>query len=175
MTIDIEQPQADELEITTLGPGAAKGESIVVHLKNDEWIIIDSCKTGNKVLPLEYLSSIGVNCEQQVKMVICTHWHTDHIQGLPEILNVCKNAQFYIAPVGDFKGYLNVVLKLAGVDPLGSNVWNNLNRCLDALAEHNKRTLNLLMHNERFIHDEEKEMFAVGPSDEMYNRFLLSL
>ena len=39
MKINIEQPQPDELEITTLGPGPSSGESIVVHLRNDEWII----------------------------------------------------------------------------------------------------------------------------------------
>ena len=175
MKFDIEQPRPDELEITTLGPGPASGESIVVHLKDDEWIIIDSCLSEGQVLPLEYLRGIGVNCKEQVKLVICTHWHRDHIQGLPEILNECENAKFCLAPVGDFKGYLNVVLKLAGVDPMGSNTWNTLNKCLEALDNHNQRKPHLLTHNERFVHDGTKEMFAVGPSDEMYNRFCSSL
>ncbi len=175
MTLDIELPQPDELEITTLGPGPSSGESIVVHLKGNEWIIIDSCKTGDKVLPLEYLHRMGVECKEQVKMVICTHWHRDHIQGLPEILDECENAKFFLAPVGDFKGYLDVVLKLAGIDPLGSNIWNTLNNCLEALEKHNQRKPHLLTHNERFTHGDGKEMFAIGPSDEMYNRFLTSL
>ena len=139
MTIDIEQPQPDELEITTLGPGPSSGESVVIHLKGDEWIIIDSCKVGSRILPLEYLDGIGVKYKEKVKMVICTHWHRDHIQGLSEILNECENAKFCLAPVGDFKGYLDVVLKLAGIDPLGSNIWNELNKCLDALEAHNHR------------------------------------
>ena len=175
MKMNIEQPQPDELEITTLGPGPSSGESIVVHLRNDEWIIIDSCKTGGKVLPLEYLSGIGVNCELQVKMVICTHWHTDHIQGLPEILNECKNAKFLVAPVGDFKGYMNVVLKEAGIDPLGSNIWNTLNQCLEALATYNQREPEPLTLNARFLHDGNKDMLAIGPSREMYKRFHASL
>lgn len=173
--IDIGQPQPDELEITTLGPGPSKGESIVVHLQGDEWIIIDSCKVGNEVLPLKYLKSIDVDCEKQVTKVVCTHWHSDHIQGMQDILNECKNAQFCLAPVGDFKGYLNVVLKLAGIDPLDSNVWNTLNQCLEALETYNHRTPRLLTHNERFIHDGAKDMFVIGPSDEMYNRFCTSL
>lgn len=175
MTIDIERPQPDELEITTLGPGLSSGESIVVHLIGDEWIIIDSCKSGDEVLPLEYLRRIGVDCKEQVKMVICTHWHWDHIQGMSEILNECVKAKFYLAPVGDFKGYLDVVLKLAGIDPLGSNIWNELNNCLDALYSNNQRTPRLLTHNERIVHFESKEMFAIGPSDEMCNRFHVSL
>lgn len=175
MKIDIGQPLNDELEITTLGPGPASGESIVIHLKGGEWIIIDSCMSGGKVLPLEYLRSLGVNYEEQVKKVICTHWHTDHIQGLPEILRECKTAQFYIAPIGDFKGYLNVVLKEAGLDPLGSNVWNTMNQCLDALREFNHREIELLMLNSRFLHDQDQDMYAIGPSKEMYNRFYISL
>lgn len=175
MTIDIEPPHPDELEITTLGPGPSSGESIVIHLKGDEWIIVDSCKAEGKVLPLEYLHGLGVNCKEQVKTVVCTHWHRDHILGLPEILNECENARFCLAPVGDFKGYLNVVLKLAGIDPLGSNIWTVLNNCLTALETHNQRTPHLLTHNERFAHDGSKEIFVIGPSDEMYNRFHSSL
>lgn len=175
MTLNIELPHSDELEITTLGPGPSSRESIVVHLKNGEWIIIDSCKFGGKVLPLEYLHCLGVNCKEQVKTVICTHWHRDHIQGLPEILNECENARFCIAPVGDFKGYLNVVIKLAGYDPLGSNIWNTFNECLEALEKHNKQRPHLVGHNERLAHDGTKDIFAIGPSDEMYGRFLTSL
>ncbi len=175
MIIGIKPPLPDELEITTLGPGSSSGESIVVHLKDDEWIIIDSCKIGGKVLPLEYLSGIDVDCEKQVKMVICTHWHTDHIQGMPEILSTCKHAHFYVAPVGDFKGYLDVILKLAGIDPLGSNVWNTMNKCLEALATYNHREMELLGHNERFIHNGDNDVFVIGPSDELYNRFGISL
>jgi len=175
MHIDIGQPEADEIEVTTLGPGAASGESIVVHLKDDEWMIIDSCMAGAQILPLQYLSSIGVGYDK-VSKVICTHWHSDHIRGLPGVLAMCKNAKFYLAPVGDFKGYLNVVLKAAGVNPVESNVWNTLNDCLDALSSEGGREPTLLTKNSRFLHhDTTADMYVIGPSDEMYNRFHTSL
>lgn len=174
MQIDIGKPQADELEITTLGPGASSGESIVLHLTDDEWIIIDSCMAGDKILPLEYLHDIEVDYDKVTK-VICTHWHTDHIKGLPEILRQCKNAQLYMAPVGDFKGYLDVVLKLAGIDPLGSFVWTILNNCLDTLEEVNHRSPKFISHNERFAHATDYDLYTIGPSDELIKRFHNSL
>ena len=175
MQIDIGQPAPDEIEVTTLGPGVTSGESIVLHLKDDEWMIIDSCMAGKEVLPLKYLTSIGVEYDKVTK-VVCTHWHNDHIKGLPLILAECKNAKFYLAPVGDFKGYLNVVLKAAGISPIESNVWSTLNSCLEALTNEGKREPTLLTKNSRFLHhDMLADMFVIGPSDEIYNRFQKSL
>lgn len=175
MRIDIGEPGADEIEVTTLGPGVTSGESIVVHLKDDEWIIIDSCMVGTEVLPLQYLASIGVGYDK-VSKVICTHWHSDHIRGLPRVLAECRNAKFYLAPVGDFKGYLNVVLKAVGIAPVESNVWNILNDCLETLYKEGKRMPDLLAKNSRILHHNElADMYVIGPSDEMYNRFYASL
>ncbi len=89
--IDNIKPQADELEITLIGAGSDAGESVVVHLANGKWMIIDSCKSGGEVLPLLYLSKKEVDLKD-VAYVICTHWHTDHIEGLSEIIDGCKNA-----------------------------------------------------------------------------------
>lgn len=175
MHIDIGQPEHDELEITTLGAGSSNGESIVIHLLDDKWIIVDSCKIGDEVLPLSYLESIEVPYEKVTK-VICTHWHFDHVRGMPEILSVCKNAEFCIAPVSDFNGYLNIVLKEAGYDPMGATVWNILNNCLDVLEATGKREIRLLTHNERVFRPcEGVEMFVVGPSSEMIKRFHAAL
>ncbi len=89
--IDNIKPQADELEITLIGAGSEAGESVVVHLANGKWMIIDSCKTGGEVLPLYYLRKKEVDLKE-VAYVICTHWHTDHIEGLSEVIGGCKNA-----------------------------------------------------------------------------------
>lgn len=175
MIIDLGQPGQDELEITTLGAGASNGESVVIHLTGDEWIIIDSCKVGDEVLPLNYLDSIGVAYDK-VSKVICTHWHTDHIRGLPDILASCRNAQFYLANVSDYNGYLNIVLKAAGFDPMDKNVWNVLNNCLIALEQEGKREPHMLNHNQRVVHlSDGVDIFVVGPSDEMVKRFDASL
>lgn len=90
--IDNIKPNVNELEITLLGAGCEAGESIVVHLANGKWIIIDSCKSGGEVLPLYYLRKKEVDLERDVIYVICTHWHLDHIDGLSEVIGECKNA-----------------------------------------------------------------------------------
>ena len=174
MQIDIGKPRLDEFEITTLGPGASSEESIVIHLTGDEWIIIDSCMVGDKILPLEYLHDIKVGYDKVTK-VICTHWHIDHIKGLPEILRQCENAQLYMAPVGGFKGYLDVVLKLAGIDPLGSYVWTILDNCLDSLEKINHRSPKFISHNERIAHAAGYDLYTIGPSDELIKRLHNSL
>lgn len=95
MEISYDQPKHDEIEISCFGPGF--GESIVIHPGNGEWIIIDSCITYNDSLPasINYLKSIKVKPETQVRIVLATHWHDDHIKGIAETFDNCKSAIFY--------------------------------------------------------------------------------
>jgi hypothetical protein len=81
-------PQENELEITIFGPGY--GESIVLHIPQIGWGIIDSCvhktKSQSIVLPLEYLLSITSPPHPPLAFVILTHPHQDHCLGLDRIL-----------------------------------------------------------------------------------------
>ena len=83
----------DELEVTLIGGSSGYGESVVVRYGNNEWAIVDSCVDVIKqtCLPVAYLKEIGVNIKEQVKYVICTHWHDDHIQGLHKVLDECSD------------------------------------------------------------------------------------
>lgn len=87
-------PKVNELEISLFGPGY--GESILLHIGDDNWIIIDSCidKKSNEPAALNYLKSIGVDPSKDVKLVIATHWHDDHIRGLGKIVEECTEATF---------------------------------------------------------------------------------
>lgn len=87
-------PANDEFELVILGPGI--GESIVAHLGNDEWIIIDSCvfPGHDEPAPLLYLRQIGVDASQAVKRVLATHWHDDHIKGIGAVFRECQSAKF---------------------------------------------------------------------------------
>jgi hypothetical protein len=86
------KPAADEIEISIFGPGY--GECILLHSGDGVWIIVDSCVNGGKILPLEYLESIGVDVAQDVRAVIATHWHDDHVRGLSTIFKTCLSADF---------------------------------------------------------------------------------
>ena len=88
-------PQADELEVTILGPGY--GESCVVHLGDGDWAIVDSCvrKGSKRSLALRYLESLGIEPAQAVRFIVASHWHDDHVRGLATVVDACPKAKFY--------------------------------------------------------------------------------
>lgn len=60
-------------------------------------MVVDSCldkATGNPAA-LDYLDSLGVDVGRQVRLVVTTHWHDDHIRGSARILEAATNAKFF--------------------------------------------------------------------------------
>lgn len=90
-------PQNDELEISLFGPGV--GECVVVHLGNNEWMIVDSCRSRAQAEPvaLEYLEELGVDISSNVKLIVVTHWHDDHIDGISKLVKASKGARVAIS------------------------------------------------------------------------------
>ena len=86
-------PRPDEFEVSLFGPGV--GESIVVHLGNEDWIVVDSCMDPSTGQPaaLGYLERLGVDVAVAVKLIVVTHWHDDHIQGIATILERSPSAR----------------------------------------------------------------------------------
>lgn len=93
--IDNVRPASDELEVTLIGAGSNAGESIVVHLADNKWMVIDSCKSDGVVLPLYYLRKKEVDLDDVI-FVVCTHWHSDHVRGLAEIIDCCHQAKLVL-------------------------------------------------------------------------------
>jgi beta-lactamase superfamily II metal-dependent hydrolase len=84
-------PKANELEVSIFGPGY--GESILIHIGNKSWIVVDSCVDESKQpAPLKYLKSIGVDVKTDVKLIVVTHWHDDHIRGISNVFRECETA-----------------------------------------------------------------------------------
>ena len=88
-----DSPDPDELEVTLLGRGV--GESCVVHLGGDRWLIVDSFKSGGQAAALSYLASIGVDYKR-VEHVVVTHFHADHYRGIDQIIDSCSQAMLHI-------------------------------------------------------------------------------
>jgi beta-lactamase superfamily II metal-dependent hydrolase len=81
--------------VTLLGPG--KGECGVVHLGGGEWMIVDSCRPYRQQHPaLKYLSDLSVT-PRQVRLIVATHWHDDHIRGLDELVRTCSRAKVVVS------------------------------------------------------------------------------
>ncbi|HSZ87193.1 MAG TPA: MBL fold metallo-hydrolase [Puia sp.] len=106
-----DKPKNDLAEITLIGTGGGYGESCVIHYGNDMWAVVDSCENPNskECLPLSYLRKIGVDVNNDVKLIVCTHWHNDHILGLSKLFSECGNAILCYGKANDRKKFLTLV------------------------------------------------------------------
>src|SRR5687767_11465220 len=90
--MDLAPPSHDEIELSVFG--REFGEALCIHLGNAEWMLVDSCidpRTGAPAA-LSYLESLGINAADDVRLVIATHWHDDHVRGLGFIVQFCARA-----------------------------------------------------------------------------------
>ncbi len=87
-------PAPEELEVSLFGPGY--GESLVLHLGNGRWMVVDSCvdPDSGRAAALDYLDALGVDCARDVAVVLATHWHDDHVRGIAEVVEACEAARF---------------------------------------------------------------------------------
>lgn len=126
-------PGNHEVEVSIFGPGL--GESIVVHLTNGEWIVVDSCletKSGEP-MALRYFRAIKVNPSDQVKFVIATHWHDDHIGGLAKLFEECKTAKFVCAAGLKHVDFLSLLTLYKRFTPIGGSNTSEFEKILSII------------------------------------------
>ena len=87
-------PGSSELEVSVFGPGF--GECILLHLGDGNWAVIDSCldATSKQPAALHYLSGLGANPATSIQLVVATHWHDDHMDGISAVFQTAANAIF---------------------------------------------------------------------------------
>ncbi|MCG8317863.1 MAG: MBL fold metallo-hydrolase [Cytophagales bacterium] len=175
------KPSADEIEISLIGTGGGYGESIVIKMANDDWIIVDSCINPiTKVpLPLEYIENLGVDVSKRVKLIICTHWHDDHIQGISEIFKKCSQANFCMAKVTDKNKFLQfVALDSSKIDEASNSSTKEFSKCLKVLEMRKKNIISAFpdrtIYNENFDGTNFK-IFTLSPSDLAIQKFDLEI
>lgn len=107
-------PTADEVEVIVFGPGF--GEAIAVHLGEGHWILIDSCMGEDRNTPaaLDYLSAIGVQADQ-VRIIVASHWHDDHVRGISQVADAYPDADFFIPAVFTNPEALSFLAAYSGV------------------------------------------------------------
>ncbi|HLP37730.1 MBL fold metallo-hydrolase [Lacibacter sp.] len=159
-------PLYGEAEITLIGTGGY-GESILLFLNNEDWIIIDSCVEPGNNYPasLQYLKSIGANLDKVV-LVICTHWHNDHIRGISQVIKECINAQFCFSRAHDREKFLYFVssdYQKSNYDRLNSSSLEFVDS-LTELAKRSGRAItaleNKILYNQGNCH-----VYALSPSE----------
>lgn len=178
-----DKPDNSVGEITIIGTGGGYGESCVIHLGSQKWVVIDSCiePISKKSLPLQYLEDIGVNTSSDVVLIICTHWHDDHILGLSQLLEKCPQAKFSFAKANDRVKFLRMVSldyeKLYKESTISST--QEFNKCLDLMEERNPAGM-LMAYPDRILLTIDYEGFinqviSLSPSDTAIHLFDLEI
>lgn len=85
-------------EVVVFGKGV--GESILLHIKGDKWIVIDSFvdPVSKTPIALEYMKHKGVDTRKIIGMV-CTHWDDDHIHGIADIIAQSERSLPFVLPI----------------------------------------------------------------------------
>jgi hypothetical protein len=170
-------PKGDELEVSIIGPGL--GECVILHLGDNAWCVVDSCRArnGNESVAVEYLSNFNNDALGGVRLIVATHWHDDHIQGLTSLLRQAPNAQFGCSTALRSEEFATLVEAAAestqgksGVDEFGS-ILNLLIERRDpkrpkglvspVLAIENRKLLHLAKPGRSF----SASITALSPSD----------
>ena len=177
--MEYDKPNNSTGEITILGTGGGYGESCVIHLGSQKWIVIDSCidPITKKSIPLQYLERIGVNTNFDVELIICTHWHEDHILGLSQLLKNCSNAKFSFAKANDRPKFLKMVSldyeKIAKEATFSST--KEFVECLEIMEKRNPSGV-LLSQPDRILFslnvgDFNNQVISLSPSDSAIHQF----
>ena len=142
----------------------------MVHLGASQWMIVDSCVDASGRPPsLAYLESLGVNCADDVAIVVATHWHDDHVRGLAEVMRCCEQARF-LCPVALREAEF---LKLTQANPTGADRTTSgvreLGRVLEIVRERKKSGQSevgpvLVAENQVVYEGEHCEVRALSPS-----------
>ena len=86
-------PRPDECEVTLLGRSV--GESVVVHLGQARWMIVDSFNDRGRPAARRYLDELGVDADA-VDTIVITHFHADHYRGVAELHDYYRRARLAV-------------------------------------------------------------------------------
>jgi beta-lactamase superfamily II metal-dependent hydrolase len=158
------KPLPNEIEISSFGNNF--GECIVIHPGQGEWLIVDSFKNPNTKEPvaLDYLRNLGVKYSENVKVIVATHWHDDHINGLEEVVTQCQSAQFVCSDAiqkDDFMAFLYADEDL----PDGRPGNKELNKILKILK--NRNAFVMRASENKIVHTTAQyQVYSLSPSDQ---------
>ena len=166
-------PRDDEFEVTLFGPGY--GESVVLHVGDGTWVIVDSCLDADRQpSALAYLERIGLDPARSVHLIVATHWHDDHIRGVAKLVDICGEAAFCCASTLCRKEFLAAVdaLERRHLTVVGSGVQE-----IHSVFSRLRQTASSPTHaiaDRRILVRNTCEVWSLSPDDEAFDRFLKS-
>lgn len=164
----------DEVEVALIGPGY--GESILVHLSDGDWIIVDSCcGADGRPVALQYLDGLGVNPADAVKLIVATHWHDDHIRGMSRLVDACASARFCCAGALGSREFLSTAGGLAGRD--FSEVGYGVREIHSAFSCLSSRGASPIWAApvRRVFRNASSEVWSLSPGDDLFAAFVRSV
>jgi len=168
--------QDDTFEVSVFGTGF--GECVLVHLGNNDWMVVDSCLDPGTKTPcvLEYFASIGVDPTKAIKLVVATHWDTDHVEGLAEIFLLSEESEFVMSKAlknDDFNRFVFAMPNIPGVPKTSTSEFLEIFNICEARAQQNTLgPITLASENQSLIRDViniggkdvDREVIALSPS-----------
>ena len=158
-------PGSDELEVAVIGPGY--GESIVVHIGEGRWAVVDSCVNAKTKVPhaLAYLDALGVDPAESVDLVVATHWHMDHVKGMGRLTETCRKADFCCPAVFTNREALTFVGAMAGHEAgLTGTLATEMREAVSALVRRKSRP-RFAIANRRILRRGQCEVWSLSPGD----------
>jgi hypothetical protein len=164
-------PADDEIEVSLFGPGV--GECVCVHLGRGEWILVDSCCPVGSPEPvaLTYLQTLNVAPESAVRLVVATHWHSDHIRGMAQLLAACEQASFVCSAALEDRNFVGLITAL-GQRPMmessGADEFHRIFALLRARAASRRAVTPKWAAANRILYEDPSrnvEVRSLSPSD----------
>jgi len=164
-----------QIEIVLIGPGY--GESILVHIGNGEWIVVDSCIARDGApAALNYLDGRGLDPSEAVRLIVTTHWHDDHIRGMGELVSYCANAEFCCASVLCREEFL-ALIKAYNSRPMisGTSGAKEIYKVISILRERRAHPCFAMQNRRVFAGGLDCEIWALSPPDAAFQAFLSNM
>ncbi len=176
MFVQTGKPSDDTIEVSLFGTGV--GEAMAVHLGAGQWMLVDSCGfRGSEPLNLSYLKTIGVNPTTDVRVIVATHWHDDHVAGLANSVEQCESARLVFSSalasdefqclLATFSGReIGFDVEKSGVREMG-RCWKMLLARKQAGVSYNPPVRTIA--DQRIFRRDDCEVFSLSPSPEAIN------
>jgi hypothetical protein len=127
-------PQADEVEVSLLGPGT--GEAVVLHLGDNDWVVVDSCihRDTRENAVVEYLDLLGVE-PGDVRVLIASHAHDDHITDFATLVETYPDALVACSMATTSEEFFALLEQDVHFLELRHSVYKEFNRIFDLMRE----------------------------------------
>lgn len=175
-----QKPSPTEIEVTLFGRGV--GESILIHLGDYRFCVIDSFRHENKPVILSYLEALDIPTAK-VEFVAATHFHDDHTKGLAEIMDA-KNPGFLITQnILTGKNIITALLlkgeKLTETTESANSEFSKILKCSEKnkieVKDAGSNKLMLQISKDEITHNQNVQVYSLSPQDIELRAFIQSL